>query len=76
MPAIVTKKSAVTVEVKRETLEALMEQQEVATRFCDGEEAYLDVSVFDQDVIQGIAELLDADIAEIEGQLLVLSVID
>jgi hypothetical protein len=76
MPATITKKPAITVEVKRETLEALMEKHEVATRMCDGEEGYLDVSVFDLDVAIEIAKLLDVETGDIQGNLLVLDVID
>lgn len=76
MKSNISKKPALTVEVTRSTMEKLEDQFEVATRLCDGEEGYLDVSVFDTDVVESIAKTVGCGPLDIQGNLLVLSVID
>jgi hypothetical protein len=76
MKSNITKKPAVTVTVERSVMEKLQDRYEVATRMCDGEEAYLDVSVLDSDEIVNIAQIVGCEAQDIQGQLIVLSVIN
>lgn len=75
----ITKKPAITIKVERLTMMALQETHncgEVATRMCDGEEGYLDVSVYDDSMLETVANILGCKPKVIKGNLLVLVVED